>query len=166
MLPPGSEVALFVGSTSGNEWFGALPADGGYRVRVYLARSAARRNETARYALTVGIKGHADAKVAGTPYHATGTVPCSVGTDATGSSQCSFGVIRTGQGQAEVRITSPGFDIAREKGDVRVLRFSGDSVTSPDPAAKVHAERHGDSWHVDVNGFYFYTIPEAAISGG
>jgi hypothetical protein len=44
-------------------------------------RSAARRNETAKYTLTMGITGSADAKVAGTPYHATGEVPCSVGAD-------------------------------------------------------------------------------------
>lgn len=36
----------------------------------------------------------------GTPYHATGMVPCSVGTDAPGSAQCSFGVIRSGVGTA------------------------------------------------------------------
>lgn len=166
VLPPGSEVALFVGSTSGNEFRGPLPQDGEYRVRVYLMRNAARRNETASFTLTVGIAGQGDAKVAGSPYHATGTIPCSVGSDPKGSAQCSFGVIRTGRGQAEVRIASPGFDVVREPRDLRVLRFSGDSVTSPDPAATVRGERQGDNWLVDVNGFHFYTIPEAVISGG
>jgi hypothetical protein len=62
VLPPGSnDVALFVGSSGGNEWTGALPADGEYKVRVYLMRSAARRGETANYTLTVGITGAAHA---------------------------------------------------------------------------------------------------------
>ena len=88
VLPPGLETALFVGSTSGNSWTGTLPADGNYTVRVYLMRSAARRNEKANYTLSNGIGGGklgaasaSDAKVPGTPYHATGKVPCSIGPD-------------------------------------------------------------------------------------
>jgi hypothetical protein len=46
-------------SINGNEWTGALQADGEYTVRIYLMRSAARRKETARYTLTVGITGSA-----------------------------------------------------------------------------------------------------------
>jgi len=58
VLPPGSDdVAIFIGSTEGNEWSGTLPADGEYKIRVYLMRSAARRGETANYTLTVGITG-------------------------------------------------------------------------------------------------------------
>ncbi len=56
VLPPGSEVALFVGSTSGNRFEGVLPADGVYTIRAYLMRSAARRNEAARYTLDVAIE--------------------------------------------------------------------------------------------------------------
>ena len=56
VLPPGSkDVAIFIGSSEGNEWTGALPADGEYTIRLYLMRNAARRNETANYTLTVGI---------------------------------------------------------------------------------------------------------------
>ena len=69
-------------------------------------RSAARRSETADYTVTVGLTGAAaasaalgtapagDAKVKGTPYHAAGAVPCSMGSAPQGSSQCDFGVIR------------------------------------------------------------------------
>ncbi|WP_162559959.1 PliI family lysozyme inhibitor of I-type lysozyme [Methylotetracoccus oryzae] len=57
VLPPGSETALFVGSTSGNHFVGDLPADGQYTVRVYLMRNAARRNETAKYSLDFAIGG-------------------------------------------------------------------------------------------------------------
>jgi hypothetical protein len=58
VLPPGSEEALFVGQTSGSHFEGKLPKDGEYRVRVYLVRAAARRQEAAKYTLTVKITGH------------------------------------------------------------------------------------------------------------
>ena len=98
VLPPGSSAAIAIGANLGNEWSGTLPVDGDYTVRVYLMRSAARRNETANYTLSVGITGRAEAKMAVTPYHATGTVPGSVGTDPKGSVKCSFGVIRSSPG--------------------------------------------------------------------
>lgn len=72
--PPGSETAIAIGDVLGNRWTGPLPADGDYRIRVFLQRSAARRNEAAKYTLTVAITDHVDAKVPGTDYHATGTV--------------------------------------------------------------------------------------------
>jgi hypothetical protein len=169
LLPPGSEAALFVGSSDGNAWSGPLPSDGEYRVRVYLMRSAARRNEAANYTLTVGVTGGAatssasaapagDAKVAGTPYHATGKVPCSMGDAARGSAQCDFGVIRGKLGQAEVHVTLPG-------GSKRVLKFGGDSVSAAD-GAKLKSSKSGDLWSVDVNEQEHYQIPAAVISGG
>ncbi|MCO5065245.1 MAG: SH3 domain-containing protein [Rhizobiaceae bacterium] len=57
VLPANSETAIFVGSTSGNNFEGVLPANGDYRIRVYLMRSAARRNETAKYTLSIAIHG-------------------------------------------------------------------------------------------------------------
>lgn len=171
LLPPGSTgEAIFVGSTSGTDWTGPLPADGEYAVRVYLMRSAARRNETADYTLTVSITGSAttsaalgaapagDAKVKGTPYHATGKVPCSMGSAPQGSAQCDFGVIRGKPGNAEVHLTPPG-------GFKRVLTFAGGTVTS-DAGVKVKASKSGDLWSVDVNDYEHYRIPEAVISGG
>jgi hypothetical protein len=166
VLPPGSNAAIAIGANLGNEWTGTLPVDGGYTVRVYLMRSAARRNERANYTLSVGITGSAEAKVAGTPYHAIGMVPCSIGTDPKGSVQCSFGVIRGAPGHAEVRLASPGYDVKLHKDKLRVLRFAGDTVTSPDPKAKVTFEKQGDNWSISVNDFYFYVIPEAVIYGG
>ena len=170
VLPPGSTgEAIFVGSTSGNEWTGALPSDGEYTVRVYLMRSAARRNETADYTLSVGITGSAptsaalgaapagDAKVKGTPYHATGQVPCSMGSAPQGSAQCDFGVIRGKPGNAEVHIKPAG-------GLERVLTFMGNKVTSG--KEKVKASKAGDLWTIDVNDYEHYRIPEAVVSGG
>ena len=64
VLPPGEEeVAIYIGSVEGNRYQGVLPANGDYRVRVYLMRNAARRNETANYSIAVAITA-ADAEAA------------------------------------------------------------------------------------------------------
>jgi hypothetical protein len=58
ILAPGeTETALFVGSVSGNQFEGRLPATGDYRIRVYLMRNAARRGETADYRLEMIVSG-------------------------------------------------------------------------------------------------------------
>jgi hypothetical protein len=170
VLPPGSEdVAVFVGSTSGNDWSGTLAADGEYTIRVYLMRSAARRNETAHYTLTVGIEGSAsaaalgtapaeDKKVEGTPYDATGEIPCSMGDSAPNSSQCAFGIVRGAAGKAEVHVTPPG-------GFKRVLTFADETVSTND-GSTVQVGRSGDYWLIDVNDYEHYRIPDAVISGG
>lgn len=170
VLPPGSkDVAIFVGSTGGNEWSGVLPSDGEYTIRVYLMRSAARRNEEANYTLTVGVSGEGaasptlgkapagDAKVKGTPYHAAGQVPCSMGNAPEGSAQCEFGVVRGKPGNAEVHVKPPG-------GFERVLTFVDAQVSGGD--AKVRAAKSGDLWIIEVNDYEHYRIPEAVISGG
>lgn len=169
VLPPGSQdVAIFVGSSDGNDWRGTLPSDGEYAIRVYLMRSAARRNEVANYTLSVSITGSAasalgtapasDAKVPGTRYHATSIVACSLGSAPRGSAQCDVGVIRGKPGNGEVHITLPG-------GKTRVLTFIGDKVTA-DGGATVRATKDVDLWNVDVNGNEHYSIPESVIVGG
>lgn len=171
VLPPGSsDVAVFVGSTGGNEWTGKLEADGEYTVRVYLMRSAARRKEASSYTLTVGIADAAagkaplgvapasDARFPGTPYHAKGPLPCSMGNAAPGSAQCDFAVIRGKPGNAEVHVTLPG-------GSRRVLTFLGAKVTA-DGGATVKAAKKSDTWTVDVDDVEHYLVPEAVITGG
>jgi len=65
VLPPGSgPEAIFIGSTSGDEFAGTLSVSGTYRVQVYQMRATARRNETCKYALTVAIQGGAAASAA------------------------------------------------------------------------------------------------------
>lgn len=52
ILAPGeTEVAFFNGSMSENRYEGVLDESGDYRIRVYMMRSAARRNEVANYTL-------------------------------------------------------------------------------------------------------------------
>ena len=57
VMPPGSDTAIFVGSTSGNRYEGTLPASGDYTVRFFLMRNAARRNETASYTIKFDVSG-------------------------------------------------------------------------------------------------------------
>jgi hypothetical protein len=168
ILAPGeNEVAMFNASHNQNKYEGELPASGDYKIRVYMMRSAARRNEVASYTLTVGITGSprasefgqapaSDAKVKGTPYHATGQFPCTLGNEK--PVQCQFGVIRGKSGNAEVHITPPG-------GLKRVLIFMGDKVTT-DPGEKIKAVKQGYDWLIEVNDYEHYTIPEAVVLGG
>jgi hypothetical protein len=169
VLPPGSnDVAVFVGSSGGNEWTGPLDADGDYTIRVYLMRSAARRKERADYTLTVGITGHAagharttDAKVPGTPYHATGEVPCAMGSGQPKGS-CSFGVVRTGAGSGTVTVTKPD-------GRTRSIFFEKGRATSYDMSqadpGEFSARKQGDTNLIGI-GQERYEIPDAVISGG
>lgn len=55
LLPPGGDVALFVGSTSGAVADVPLAENGAYRLRLYLMRSAARRDEVGRYDIGLAL---------------------------------------------------------------------------------------------------------------
>jgi hypothetical protein len=56
VLPPGSTgEAIFIGETAGNNYEGTLTKAGTYKIRVFLMRSAARRNEVAKFTLNVGL---------------------------------------------------------------------------------------------------------------
>jgi hypothetical protein len=55
VLPPGSNEAIFTGQVTGPHFEGKLPKNGDYAIRVYLIPAAARRNESAKYTLTVKI---------------------------------------------------------------------------------------------------------------
>ena len=169
VLPPGSnDVAVFVGSSGGDEWTGPLAADGDYTIRVYLMRNAARRNERADYTLTVGITGGAgayphapDAKVPGTPYHATGEVPCVMGSGQPKGS-CRFGVVRKGSGSGTVTVTKPDGrtrSIFFEKGTA-----TGYDMSQADPG-EFSARKQGDTSLISI-GQERYDIPDAVISGG
>jgi hypothetical protein len=63
--PPGSEVAIFIGSSEGSVFQGVAPVSGDYTARVYLMRNEARRGTTARYRLTIGLGQTAAAKATG-----------------------------------------------------------------------------------------------------
>jgi len=170
ILAPGeTNEAFFIGSTSGNQYEGTLPASGDYRIRVYMMRSAARRNEVANYRLEIIISGAGeksaavshDAKVAGTDFHATGNIPCSMGGgQPTGS--CKFGVKREGGGTGTVEVTKPD-------GRTRLILFQqgkpiGYNQSEAD-RSEFRASKESDLNIVHI-GSERYEIPDAVISGG
>jgi hypothetical protein len=175
ILAPGeNEVAMFNGSVGENQYEGVLPASGDYKIRVYLMRSAARRKEVAKYRLEMIIAGasgtastpgggasKSDAVVPGTGYHATGQIPCSMGSgQPTGS--CPFGVTREGNGSGIVTVTKPD-------GRTRAISFEKGKATGCDASqadpGKFSASRQGDLTIVRI-GEERYEIPDAVVSGG
>ena len=178
VLPPGSnDVAVFVGSTGGNEWTGKLEADGEYTIRVYLMRSAARRNETANYTLTVGVTGAATQAATGTDaakstdasmragmgkFDATGQIPCAQHAGQP-MGQCKFGVARAGGGTATVVVTL--FD-----GRKRVIFFEkgkpvGADLSQADGNVTLRGTKESDLHMIRI-GDERYEIPDAVVFGG
>ena len=170
ILPPGSnDEAIFIGSTSGNQFEGTLPASGDYKIRVYLMRSAARRDEAANYRLEMIVSGTGDgasagsniqddALVPGTPYNATGNIPCVIGRDGADDS-CGFGVVREGGGNGFVEVTNPNGST------VSIYFQNGEAVGAEGGAGSFSATRQGDETIVFI-GEDRYTLPDAVIYGG
>ncbi|MEO0405737.1 MAG: hypothetical protein AAF289_00140 [Cyanobacteria bacterium P01_A01_bin.135] len=166
ILAPGETAeALFIGSTSGNQYEGTLPETGDYTVRVYLMRSAARRDEVANYRLEMNIgsgnppvSGAAeDALVAGTNFNATGQVPCAMGLSQP-MGACPFGVVRQGSGSGMVTITLP-------TGGIRTITFDAGNAVSSNADADLSAEKQRDLSVIRI-GEERYEIPDAVIFGG
>jgi hypothetical protein len=170
LIAPGeTDVAFYVGSNSTplNRFDGIVPSTGDMRVRVYLYRAAARRNEVANYRLAISITGEAkqsgppgDAMIPGTDYHARGEIPCTVGSGA--SSRCAFGVHREGGGSGWVQVTRPN-------GAMRTIFFEQGKAIRFDESeadrAPFSARREGDDTIVRI-GDETYVIPDAVIFGG
>ena len=137
---PAHDAAMFIGSIEGTAYEGVLPADGEYLIQVYLMRNAARRDEVANYSLEVTINPGrtgstgADAKVAGTDFHAVGALPCTR-TVGQPMGSCRFGVTREGDGSGRVTVFWPD-------GGRRVLVFEAGNAVGADGGAAVTA-RHG-----------------------
>jgi len=168
ILPPGSaDAAMFVGSTSGNRYSGVLPADGDYAIRVYLMRSAARRNEAASFTLTVGVTGQAlaatpaarDALLPGTPFHASATIAC-VPPYAASTKECEAFVIRRGFGGTATVEVRWG-----DRMKHHILFVKGSVVAADSPEA-FSVERKGDVSVVRFGSEEHFEIPDALVSGG
>ena len=175
VLPPGSTgEAIFIGSTSGNEWTGTLPADGEYKLRTYLMRSAARRNESASYTLTVAIDAgaHASAPAPMRAAHgeragqgrfdASGQIPCARHKGQP-MGQCGFAVARDAGGSATIKIT-------HADGRARLIYFEkgkaiGADLSQADGDMSFKATKEADLFKIQA-GQERYEIPEAAVFGG
>jgi hypothetical protein len=166
VMAAGADTALFIGSIYGSRFEGTLPNDGDYIVRVYLVRSAARRQETASYTLDVKISGGALPDTLA-DYDASGSIKCSVDAPSLEGS-CDFRVKRSATG-AEIWIAHGAGDPGAPS---RIIYAYGtqqrpDSVTfAASGGEDVTWERRDDNWLVEVGHGEFYFIPDALIFGG
>ncbi len=99
--------------------------------------------------------------MAGTDYHATGTIPCSMGGgQSTGS--CPFGVKREGGGSGMVTVT-------KSDGRTRVIFFENGTATGYDMSqadpGEFRAEKQSDMSTIFI-GQERYEIPDSVIFGG
>ncbi|ELS00437.1 hypothetical protein Xen7305DRAFT_00001380 [Xenococcus sp. PCC 7305] len=166
LMPGEDEVAMFNGSIRENQYEGILEKSGDYKVRVYMMRNAARRNEVANYRLEMIITEAEDsydndALVEGTEYNATGNIPCAMTSEQpTGS--CFFGVKREGNGTGLVTIT-------KLDGQTRTIFFEDGKATGYDASqadpGEFEVEEQGDLSIIRI-GQERYEIPDAVIFGG
>ena len=178
ILAPGeTDVAMFNGSINDNQFEGILPESGPYKVRVYMMRSAARRDEVANYRLEMVITAGEDpsgsarhetaafdaaTRAGNGDFDATGQIPCA---QAAGQqmTQCDFGVSREGGGTATVVVTRPD-------GTTRAIFFIDGKANSADTSQadgypEFSTGREGDLNRIRVGGER-YEIPDAVIFGG
>lgn len=167
VLAAGTDNALFIGSSSGNSFRGLLPSDGDVRVRVYLMRPAARRQESSSYSLHMGIDGAAlapipasrDALIPGTPYHASAEVPCLSGSSGKAAS-CKASVIRRANNSATVVVTSP-------EGQKRQFLFVNGKAVASDQPEKLTVQKRGELSVLTLGeNFERYEIVDALVVGG
>jgi len=169
VLPPDSgDVAMYLGQT-GEPYSSMLPADGDYKVRVYLVRAAARRNESSAYALTIGVTGKAlaplpasqDALVPGTKAHAKASLTCvPMPYVETTAKQCDAWVTRRGtDGTATVEIS------LGTAGKRRILFVQGKPAVS-DSAEPMTVTRQEDTTIVKFESGERHEIPDAFVIGG
>jgi len=167
VIAPGSNgEALFVGSSSGNHFAGPVPADGSYRVLVYLMRNAARRNEVARYTLRIDLRDApaaaarptGDALVPGTRYHATADIVCTT-SDGGKTGPCKAGVIRRTGGTATIELATPD-------GGQRRIFFTNGQATGSDAGGSLDVQRQGDLQIIRIGAIEVYRVPDAFVVGG
>ena len=166
VLPPGSkDVAMHVGDATAYK--AMLPADGDYTIRVYLNRAAARRNESSKYTLTVSVTGNAlpplaaakDARVKGTPYNATASIPCRP-PFAAAMKTCDAGVIRRrADGTATIEVRGSNGVVRR------ILFVAGKPVVSDAAVTVLSFTREGDATIVKVGEDERYDVPDAFLRG-
>ncbi len=171
VLEPGSrDLAIFVGSTSGENFEARARVGGAYTVRVYQMRASGRRGEVAAYRLSIAAGGsgstgnatapahhNGDALVRGTPYHAVATIRCRASAGA-GMDSCKAGVIRR-PGSVTVHLDTPD-------GGERTILFRDGRAVSSDAQAPLRVDRRGDVSIISIGRYELYEIPDALPFGG
>lgn len=153
IIPPGTNVAMFTGSSSGNTFERVLPDDGEYTIRIYLMRPAANRGELSDYSLSISATGQpltiAPVSYDGVEldidttvenfYTASTTSACSL-RYSSAISECEMRVVRRhGTGiTATVRVHAAG-NLQR-----RILFVNGTAVASDAGSGYVMTSEHDD----------------------
>lgn len=165
LAPNAGDAAMFMGSTSGNTFKGALPDDGTYRVRVYMMRAAARRGESSRFSLSISLTGKAmapigggDALVQGTRFHAQADVPLKWDLEPKIES-CKASVVRRSRDGSATLVLIWGSHRRT------VLFVKGKPVVTDSPE-KLSWTRSGDVTKVNVGNQESFNVPDALIFGG
>lgn len=171
VMEPGSkDVAIYNSSVAGQRYTGTTARNGAYTIRVYQMRATARRGETAKFSLTMGVTGAGasthptapshqpgDALVAGTPYHATSLIRCR-SMEGAAMGNCKAGVVRR-SGTATVHLDTPD-------GGERTILFRGGRAVSSDSQAGLTSTMRGDTYVVRIGTVEVYEVPDALVSGG
>ena len=167
LIPPDADnEAVFIGTTAGNHYSGRLDLDGDWKIRVYLVRAAARRGETAEYALEIAVTGEAEPALAREAndfgpreWDARGRLGCAIGGQPMQTAACPFKVVRYRyEDGATIFVLAPG------SGKERLLYFLN-GEWSTDSAAPVEVHRRADLWSLVVSD-EAYEVPDAVIHGG
>jgi len=152
---------FFNGAIHGNQYKGVAPVTGDYRIRVYLMRNAARRQETAHYRLEIMAE---DEQLLPSDAHhlfdAAGNIPCAQFSGQP-TKACHVEVLRKKAGRTTVFINKPD-------GNKRVILFikGKPSIRNQEQepiALKVRREK--DLYFIRI-GEERYEIPEAVMTGG
>ena len=146
--PPGSEMSLFIGSTSGSRFSGVLPVEGDYTLTLGLTGQLLMATPAAKDALIPGTAFHASAKIACAPPFAAKETTCE-----------AFVIRRGFDGTATVEIRW-GDGLKR-----RILFVKGQASASDAPDA-VSVVRNGDVNVVSLGSSERFDIPDALIFGG
>jgi len=179
---PGRDGALYVGELNGPQMEVRTLHNGNYLIQVFLNRAAARRGERASYHLEVSADGgttaapsrsHAapqrrvdsqsvDARVPGTAFHATGTLPCARDRGQP-MRECRFGVRREGNGNGAITVFWPD-------GGNRVIFFEDNTPvrydeSQADGGARMTVGGDDGLYHVRIGNQRFEII-EAIMAGG
>ena len=141
---------------------GCRSAEGRDWCRVATLDSAQEGWAAAEFLAEAAAADSADALVPGTPFHATGELPCTPAAGAA-ETRCPFGVIRQGGGTGSVQLTLPD-------GTVRLLQVRNGTPVAVDPVAggaapPLTVTRAGDSSIVTI-GDQRFVLPDAVIFGG
>jgi hypothetical protein len=168
LLPPESgEEAMFAGAMDGKQFDSLLPDDGRYTVRVFLMRSAARRNEASNFTLSIGVteaplkpvSTKLDALLPGTRFHAS--TPMTACEPAYSTARvCDAFVVRRGfDGTATVELRWEG---ERKR---RILFVKGEPKAA-DTSQPMSFTRNAQGWTVKFADDERFEIPEALVFGG